>query len=65
MVNHSHIEKDALTVDDFCQRHSLSRAKFYSLLHEGRGPRIMRVGRRTLVSREAAAAWRRQMETAA
>ena len=55
-------EKDALTVDDFCQRHSLSRGKFYSLVAEGRAPRLMRVGRRTLISREAAADWRRAME---
>ena len=51
------------TVDEFCQSHRISRGTFYALLKEGRGPTIMKVGARTLVSEEAATAWRRRMET--
>jgi hypothetical protein len=53
---------DALTVDEFCSRHGISRRLFYDLQKQGRGPRIMKVNSRTLVSREAAAEWRRRVE---
>lgn len=49
----------------FCKTHGISRATFYNLMKRGEGPIVMRVGRRTLVSDEAAAAWRRRMETLA
>ncbi len=52
------------SVADFCREHSISRAFFYKLLLEGCGPRVMKVGRRTLISREAAEEWRRRMENA-
>jgi hypothetical protein len=50
------------TVPEFCEAHGISRALFYILQREGRGPRVMKCGRRTLIAREAAEAWRRQME---
>jgi hypothetical protein len=37
---------------------------FYILLRNGRGPRVMRAGRRTLVSANAADVWRRGLEAA-
>ena len=52
------------SVSDFCHQHGISRGLFYRLLREGRGPRIIKAGRRTLISHEAAEDWRRQMETA-
>ncbi len=54
----------AYGVDEFCAAHGISRAKFYDLLKIGKGPRVMKVGTRTLISREAAADWRREMEAA-
>jgi hypothetical protein len=54
----------ANTVDEFCRSHRISRGTFYNELKAGRGPRIMKVGSRTLVSEEAAAEWRRRMESA-
>jgi hypothetical protein len=50
-------------VDRFCREHGISRAHFYNLLKRGDGPVIMKVGRRTLISAEAAAEWRRRMES--
>lgn len=50
------------SVAEFCRAHSISRGTFYALLKEGRGPTISKVGRRTLISAEAAEAWRRRME---
>ena len=55
-------DADADSIDGFCQRHRISRRTFYQLQAEGRGPRIMKVGTRTLISREAAAEWRRRIE---
>ena len=52
----------AQTVDEFCQGHRISRGTFYNLLKDGRGPAVMKVGARTLVSTEAASEWRRAME---
>ena len=52
-------------VNGFCREHGISRAHFYNLLKRGDGPAIMKVGRRTLISAEAAAEWRRQMEALA
>jgi predicted DNA-binding transcriptional regulator AlpA len=54
----------ARTIEAFCKDHGFSRAFFYKLMREGRGPRVMKVGARTLVSDEAAADWRRAMEVA-
>ena len=56
--------RQAWTVDEFCNAHGFSRATFYNLLKRGTGPRVMKVGARTLVSDAAAAEWRAHMETA-
>jgi len=52
---------DTYSVEQFCTSHNISRASFYQLLKDGKGPAIMKVGRRTLISREAAAAWRKSL----
>jgi hypothetical protein len=53
---------DCYSIAGFCSSHSISRASFYNLLKAGAAPRIMRVGSRVLITREAAAAWRAQRE---
>ena len=58
------LAKKAFSIDEFCSVHGISRAMFYKILKEGGGPRTMRVGSRTLISDEASADWRRQMEAA-
>ncbi len=50
------------TVAQFCNSHHISRSMFYKLLKQGQGPRRMVVGRRRLISNEAAADWRQRME---
>lgn len=52
----------AYTVSDFCAAHGVSRGMLYKLWEAGKGPRAMHVGRRRLISVEAAADWRRAME---
>jgi len=54
----------ATHVNGFCWEHGISRSHFYNLLKRGKGPAIMKVGRRTLISADAAAEWRQRMESA-
>src|SRR5260370_21874123 len=54
----------AFTVPEFCSAHRISRALFYIMARDGRGPRLIKAGRRTLISAEAAEHWRRRMEAA-
>ena len=56
--------KACYSVDEFCSAHAISRAMFYKLRADGRAPRTMSVGTRTLISYEAAADWRRSCENA-
>ena len=51
-----------LSVAEFCHQHGISRGTFYKLVNEGRGPKAIKIGRRTLISTEAAEEWRRRME---
>lgn len=57
-----HIPLDAYNIEQFCKAHGLSRSSFYVMHKAGDGPRVFKVGRRTLISREAATDWRREME---
>lgn len=59
------IEADALSIDEFCARHRISRTLYYKLKSEGLMPATFKLGTRVLISREAAAAWRRAREAAA
>jgi len=54
----------AYTITDFCRAHSISRSFFFKLQSNGEAPRVMRAGRRIMISREAAAEWRREREAA-
>lgn len=54
--------RKASSIEEFCDDHSISRSTFYNLRREGKGPRLMRIGARVLISSEAAADWRRDRE---
>ncbi len=54
--------RSAYTIAEFCAEHRVSRTHLYELCKAGRGPRLMKLGRRVLISIEAAADWRRQIE---
>jgi predicted DNA-binding transcriptional regulator AlpA len=58
------LAKALLSINEFCIVHGISKAFFYKLQTQGNGPRTMKVGKRTLITIEAAAAWRRAMEAA-
>ncbi len=55
-------QKDAHGIREFITRNSISRSHLYKLWEQGLGPRFMRVGRKVLISKEAADDWRKEME---
>ena len=58
-------ERDADGVAEFCRRHDISKGYLYSAWRQNRGPRFMQAGDRRLISREAGADWRRELEASA
>ena len=56
-------DADAFTVNEFCARHRISVQLFYK--NRKQMPRSFNIGARVLISKEAAAAWRREREQAA
>jgi len=52
------------TVLEFCDAHRISKARYYELKAKGLAPVEMIVGRRRIISCEAAKQWRRQREAA-
>lgn len=58
------MNKPSYTIPAFCADHgNISKSFFHKLVNEGNGPRLMKIGRRTLISAEAAADWRARMES--
>jgi hypothetical protein len=55
------MNREAFSVASFCEAYQVSVALFYKLLKEGRGPAVMKVGRRTLISRTAATEWEQRV----
>lgn len=65
MSSNTYSEKPAAySVDAFCRVHSICRATLYNLWDRGEGPRFMKLGKRRLISAEAAESWRREREEA-
>lgn len=54
----------AYSVDEYCDAHGICRGSLYNLWRRGDGPKRMKLGSRTLISVEAADAYRRQCEAA-
>jgi len=55
-------KSDVFDIPGFCEANKISRALFYNLVKEGNGPRLMKVGRRTLITAESVREWRLRME---
>ena len=49
-------------IPEFCRQHRMGVATYYKLPLDLR-PQEIRIGKKVLISREAAAAWRRRMES--
>jgi hypothetical protein len=54
----------AYTIKQFCAAFGISEDFFYKLRRQGQGPRLMKVGTRTLISLAAADEWRIEREAA-
>jgi predicted DNA-binding transcriptional regulator AlpA len=52
------LPKQALSLPEFARVHGISLAHLYVLIADGKGPRVMKLGGRRLVSLEEAARWR-------
>ena len=51
------MEQKAYTVAEFLDVYRISRSTFYRLLQSGDAPAVMRVGRKLLISVDAAENW--------
>jgi hypothetical protein len=49
---------DAYSIEEFCRRHSISRATYYNLKQAGKGPIEGHALGRVLITKEAALEWR-------
>jgi hypothetical protein len=58
------IPTHVFSIPSFCVAFGISEAFFHKLVSQGRGPSLMKIGRRTFVSHTAAAEWQRQCEAA-
>jgi predicted DNA-binding transcriptional regulator AlpA len=47
----------SLSVMQFCQKHGISRAFFYKLSKEGKGPKLTKLGGRTIITQPNEAAF--------
>jgi predicted DNA-binding transcriptional regulator AlpA len=61
-ARHGGHTRKALSIQEFCDAHGISRGLFYKLKKQGKAPRIMEVNSRQLISDEAGADWRRARE---
>jgi hypothetical protein len=53
-------DPDAYSIRQFCDRHNISESFFFRLRARGEGPAMIAVGKRRLITREAARAWRKR-----
>jgi hypothetical protein len=55
---------DAYSIEEFCRRHSISRATYYNLKLAGKAPREGHALGRVLITKEAALEWREMISEA-
>jgi hypothetical protein len=53
-------ERDACSISEFCALNNISIPLYYKMRQQQQTPVEMRVGARVLISKEAAATWRRE-----
>ena len=52
----------AFSIPEFCEAHDISASFYYKLTNQNKGPREMEAGARRMITHEAAAEWRRELE---
>lgn len=58
------MEDLAYTIQESVQIAKVSRAKFYQLWDQGKGPRTFKVGRKVLISADSLRQWIKSLENA-
>lgn len=58
------MEKQLLTVAEFCEVVNIGKTMFYQLKKDGKAPLCIKVGKKTLISRAAFINWIRDLEAA-
>jgi hypothetical protein len=51
---------DTYSIAEFCRHHHISESFFFRLRARGEGPEMIAIGKRRLITREAARKWRKQ-----
>ena len=60
------MELQAYNISRFCELHGpMSRAHFYKLLKAGRGPKVIKLGAKRMITIEAAKEWRAKLDAEA
>jgi predicted site-specific integrase-resolvase len=59
------IDPPMYNIEEFCDQHRISRGTFYNLKKSGDGPRMIKIGSRSLVTGEDAAKWRQRLSESA
>ena len=54
--------KNFYSIPEFCEEIGIAVSNFYRLVKKGLMPRLMKVGGRRMISKEAIAAWRIERE---
>jgi len=57
-------EQRALSIAQFCQAYGISRATYYNLAKAGNAPAILKIGRRSIITNDAAKSWETAMTKA-
>ena len=50
------------SIDTFCERYGFSRGHYYNLKEQGKTPREMKLGRRKIITDDAATDWEKERE---
>ena len=61
-MNASIITTDALqSIPRFCEENEISKAFFYKLKAQGKAPKIVKLGSRSMITPESRLEWRQQL----
>jgi hypothetical protein len=59
-IGHRFVGEASKTIDEFCEAERISRAKYFKLRKDGRGPAELRLDSVVRITPQAHAAWRRK-----
>ena len=54
-------DREAFSIPEWCEQHSISLPFFYVLKKRGKAPRVTKVGARRIITKEDSARWRKAM----